>query len=344
MPRFRRLPDALVADVLGRLSVALAAGIPPRRAWETEVRRVPARRRPPLEAVGRALAAGAGWAQAFAAAGSAFGPLVHGMAVVAERTGRDAEVLRDVSDALRHAVRVRGDLARALVTPALQCAVAVAAAGVLIVVSAGVTGLDGRPVDLLGLGLRGVPGLRTFVAAVVAAALAAGALVVVGLRSWRDRGLVRGVALRLPVLGPALAAAEGAAWCRAAALAAAAGIDAGGLVRIASAAAPGLRIEPEAVEARLRSGADLAGALGHAGRLPRRVVEAVGVGELTGNTPETLDRLAAGLEEEARTGLAAAVRGIGFAAWAAVALLITLVVVRFFALYAGLIQEAARPL
>jgi type II secretory pathway component PulF len=344
MPRFRRLPDALVADVLGRLSIALAAGIPPRRAWETEVARVPARWRPPLVAVAESVAAGAGLAQALDAAGPAFGPVVRGMAVVADHTGRDAEVLRDVAAAVRHAVRTRRDLRAALVKPALQCAAAVAAVGALILISGGITGLDGRPVDLVGLGLRGLPGLCAYLVAVVIATAAAIAATAVATRSWRDRGLVRQVATRLPVLGPALVAAEGAAWCRAAALAAAAGIDAGGLVRIASAAAPGMRIDPEEVEERLRAGADLAAALGAAGRLSQRVVEAVAVGELTGSTPETLDRLAAGLEDEARAGLAATVRVVGFAAWAAVALLITLVVLRFFAMYAGLIQEAARPL
>lgn len=344
MPRFRRLPDAFVADVLGRLSVALAAGIAPRRAWETELARAPARWRPAIAAVADAVASGAGLAQALDAAGPAFGPVVRGMAVVADRTGRDAEVLRDVAAAVRHAVRTRRDLRATLVKPALQCAAAVVATGALILISGGTTGLDGQPVDLVGLGLRGLPGLWMYLFTLgvgAAVALAATGLV---MRSWRDRGAARQIATRLPVLGPALAAGEAAAWCRAAALASAAGIDAGGLVQIASAAAPGLRVDPEEVEERLRSGSDLAAALAAAGRFPRRVVEAVAVGELTGATPETLDRLAAGLEEESRAGLAATVRGVGFAAWAAVALLITLVVVRFFAMYAGLIQEAARPL
>ena len=344
MQRFRRLPDALVADVLGRLSVSLAAGIPPRRAWETEVARVPVRWRPELAAVAESVAAGAGLAQAFESAGPAFGPVVCGMAVVADRTGRDAEVLRDVAVAVRHGMRTRRDLRAALVKPALQCLAAVAAVAALIAISGGITGLDGQPVDLVGLGLRGMPGLRTYLLAVVAAAAAALAAVALATRSWRDRGPVRRIATRLPVLGPALVAAESAAWCRAAALASAAGIDAGGLVSIASAAAPGLRIEPEAVEQRLRSGADLAAALAAADCLPRRVVAAVEVGEMAGTTPETLDRVAAELEDDARAGLAAAVRMAGFAAWAAVALLITLIVVRFFSMYAGLIQEAARPL
>ena len=95
---------------------------------------------------------------------------------------------------------------------------------------------------------------------------------------------------------------------------------------------------------RLRSGADLAGALAAAGGLDRRIIESVEVGEMAGTTPETLDRLAAGLEAESRAGLAAAARAAGFLAWAGVALIVTLVVFRFFSMYAGLIRDAARPI
>lgn len=78
--------------------------------------------------------------------------------------------------------------------------------------------------------------------------------------------------------------------------------------------------------------------------MPPRVIEAVGVGELTGTTPETLDRLAPQLDEEARAGLAAAVTLAGWAVWTAVALLIARVMVRCFSFYAGLIEAAGRPL
>ena len=80
MTRIRRLPDELVAGVLGRVSTALAAGIPPRRAWEIEAARVPARWRPAIAAVAAATASGAGLSQALDAAGAAFGPVVRGMA------------------------------------------------------------------------------------------------------------------------------------------------------------------------------------------------------------------------------------------------------------------------
>ena len=149
---------------------------------------------------------------------------------------------------------------------------------------------------------------------------------------------------RIPWLGSAARSAEGAAWSRAASLAAHTGLSPGELVDLASAAAPGLSIERTLLEGRLRQGRDLAEALGEVGRLPREILEAIAVGEMTGNTAETLDRAAGRLEEAAIRGSAAAVRAVGFVAWALVAALVAMLVIRVASVYVGMIQDAARPL
>ena len=46
MPGRREMPRTLQADLLGRLATALAAGIDLRKAWHSEIGRVPARWRP----------------------------------------------------------------------------------------------------------------------------------------------------------------------------------------------------------------------------------------------------------------------------------------------------------
>lgn len=338
------MPTRLLADLLGRLGVALGAGIDLRRAWKLETDRVPARWRAALETVGRALAEGASLSAALRTADGVFPTLVCALVEVGDRTGHEPETLRDLAAALAESDRSRRQLLASLVKPTLQLLLALAVVGLLIVVSGSIGDLDGRPVDILGLGLKGLPGLKRYGLILGAVAVAVAMAVPILIRQWRDHGVVRQVMMRLPVIGPALVAAESAAWCRAAALAGHAGLDAGTLVRLASGAAPGLRIGADEIEVRLRAGATLDAALAASRRLPARVIEAVGVGELTGTTPETLDRLGRQLDEEARAGFAAAVTLAGWAVWAAVALLIALVVVRFFSFYAGLIDAAARPL
>ena len=146
------------------------------------------------------------------------------------------------------------------------------------------------------------------------------------------------------MLGPAAAKAEAAAWCRTAALANHAGLDPVSLVNLASAAAPGLRMNAEQVAARLRGGAAFDEALAAARRLSPDVLETVALGEATGTLAESLDRLAKRLDEEARAGFTAAIKVVGFLAWAAVAALAALIVFRFFSFYVALIRDAGKPI
>jgi general secretion pathway protein F len=212
--------------------------------------------------------------------------------------------------------------------------------GLLIFLAGVLTDGKGNGIDILGLGLAGVSGLASYLALL-------GAFAVVGilvqrwaLASWRRHGVVRTIAARVPVLGRASAAAEAAAWCRAASLASHAGLSVGRLTTLASSAAPGVRIDAAALEDRLRAGATLAEALRETGRFDDRLLHAVAVGEATGNTAEVLDRIAGEFDDESQRGFEAAARGVGFAVWAVVAGLIALVIFRIFSFYVGAIREA----
>lgn len=338
----RHLPDAFLADMLGRLATALGAGIDPRRAWAGEMARAPKKWRPAMDAVARALADGAGLGAALAAAGAAFPPFVRGMVAVGDETGHEPETLRDVSETLRAGIRARRALRQSLAQPAFQLTVAAIVVGILILVAGLLRDAAGRPIDLLGTGLAGPAGLAKYLASLAALAAA----VWIGARSialrWRGGGLVRTIVSSVPVVGPAARAAEAAAWCRVASLASGAGLPAGRLMTLTALVAPGLALEADTVEETLRGGATLADVLHGSGRFPRRLVETVDVGELTGTTAETLGRLADDFDDESRRGITAAARGAGFLVWLAVAGLIALVVFRIFSSYLGMIQDAAK--
>lgn len=342
--RPRRLPDGLLADVLGRLSIALAAGIDIRRAVAAEADRVPARWRPLFDPVVAGVAAGEPLAVAFGRTGAAVPPVVLGMIAVGDRTGRDAETLAAVAASLVEAVAARRALAAALVPAAVRLAAALAVIGLLILLSGTLHDLDDKPLDILGLGLRGRRGLAVYLGILTAVAVAITVAMPAVSRSWRARGIVRTIGDRLPLVGGAARAAESARWCRAAALAAGAGLDVGSLIAVASRAAPGLALDPDMITGRLRGGGSLEEALALGGRLPREVLEAVGIGEQTGTTAEAIGRLVPVFEERARRGFAAAAQAVGWAAWAAVAGLVVLVVVRVMGAYLGIIEQAGRPL
>lgn len=338
----RSMPTAVLAEMLGRLSIAVSAGIDMRRAWAGEAGRVPRRWRSAMEQVSRALAEGEPLAGAMGRAAGAFPPFVLGMIAVGDATGHEAETLREVSEMLRAGLRSTRELLRGLIGPAIQLSAAVAVVGLLILVSGFIRDGEDRPVDILGIGLSGLPGLLTYLAAVAGLVAMLALMGNMLLGSWRRHGPARWLAVLVPVVGPAARAAEAAAWCRAASLASGAGLPAGRLVSLASSAAPGISIDPAALEERLRCGASLADALTGQAGLPRQVLEAIDVGELTGTTAEGLARVAEACDEQARSGFSAAARGVGFLAWGLVAGLIALVIYRIFSFYLGMLQDALR--
>lgn len=332
-----RLPDAVLADLLGRLAISVAAGVDLRRSCRSEAGRLPSRWQPAMRSVADRIDRGDDLATAVAAAGDAFPPLVHGMIRIGDRTGRLADVLRDTAASLQQSGSLLRGLRRAIAVPAMQLVVAAVAVAAIVVASSMAVAPNGEPLDLLGLGLVGRPSLATLAIVAATAVMAAAVAARCMARSWKTVGR------RLPVLGTALHASEGAAWCRAAALAAHVGAGPGEMVELAATVAPGLTNDRAAIEKRLRRGDDLATALRAESRLPRVAVEAVAVGELTGTTAEALDRVAEGLDAAARRGFLATVQAAGFAAWGLAAALVALVVIRVITTYAGIIQDAARP-
>jgi general secretion pathway protein F len=337
-----RIPDAVLADMLHRLSISVAAGIDLRRAWASEVSRVPARCRPAVERVASRLAAGDGLGEAAAASAGAIPDVVAGMLLVGDRTGRLAEVLEETAKTLARSIARRRSLRAALAGPAIRLVVAVLAIVVMIIVSGLSRGPDGSPLDFLGIGLTGRGGATLFLGGLIATVATIASLGFAARKSWRDRGWAWHVGQRLPVIGPAAVAAEAAAWSRAASLAAHAGVGIGEMVELASRAAPGFGCDRVRVEDLLRSGRDLPETLAGTGRLPRAVIEAVAVGEATGTTAEALDRVADHLDESAVRGFTAAVQSVGFLAWFLVAGLVAAVVIRVVATYARMIQDLTR--
>jgi general secretion pathway protein F len=336
-----RIPDAVLADILHRLSIAVSAGIDLRRAWASEARRVPGRWRPALERVAARLGAGEGLGEACATTG-AIPDVVAGMLLVGDRTGRLAEVLEETAKSLSRSIATRRTLRAALVGPAIRLVVAVLAIVAMIIVSGFARGLDGAPLDFLGLGLAGQRGVAVLLSGLAATVISLAVVGVAARNSWRRRGWAWGVGRRLPLVGPAAVAAEAAAWCRAASLAAHAGVSVGEMVELANRAAAGFGCERRQVEDLLRSGRDLPETLSATGRLPRAVIEAVAVGEATGTTAEALDRVADHLDESAARGFAAAVQAAGFLTWSLVACLVAAVVIRVVATYARMIQDLTR--
>jgi type II secretory pathway component PulF len=337
----RRFPTQRLAAMLGRLSIALSAGVDLRRAWTSETERTPSRWRPPMDQIQAALSAGEPLATAMQDVG-VFPPLVVGMIAVGEQTGHEPETLRSVAAVLERQVRTTRALRGKLAWPAFQLSVAIAVVGFLIFIAGVLRDAEGEPIDLLGVGLTGVGGLLIYLLLLAAAATAAWFGLTRLLKSWQNHGVVRRLLTRVPVLGPAALAAEAALWCRAASLAAGAGLDAGRLVDLASSVAPGLTVNRDHLVDSLREGSTLAEALADTGCFPPILCEGLAVGEAAGKTDTVLARLADDFDDEAARGFTLAAQAAGGGVWVLVAGIIIFVIFRLFSGYLAILSEAGR--
>lgn len=343
MPSSRQIPPARLAETLHRLSIALSAGVDLRKAWASETERTPARYRPIMEAVNDGLASGDPLATAMVESG-AFPPLVVGMVAVGEQTGHEPETIRSIAAVLDRQMRTARSLRGKLAWPAFQLSVAIAVIGFLIFIAGVLKDAYGNPIDLLGLGLTGLSGLLIYLLLLAAAAVGLWFGLKRALVSWRAHGVVRRLLSRIPVLGHAATSAEAALWCRAAGLAAGAGLDAGRLLDLAGSVAPGLALDRDLVVDQLRSGHTLAEALSASGRFPPLLCEGLAVGETAGTTDTVLARLADDYDDEAARGFSMAAQAAGGGVWVVVAGMIIFVIFRLFSGYIGMLTEAGRAI
>src|SRR5215469_3603335 len=165
-----------LAQLCRRLSTGLEAGVDVRRVWarEKEGYVSPTLRRH-FDQMAEAVNRGDTISDALAETGTYFPPLFRELVNVGEQTGKLAEVLRRLADHYDHQLRLRQMFMAAITWPMMQLTAAVGIIGLLIYVMGFLpTMADGKPVDILGLGLVGGRGLILYLLMVggVAAAIA----------------------------------------------------------------------------------------------------------------------------------------------------------------------------
>jgi type II secretory pathway component PulF len=197
------MPTTRLAELLGRLAIALSAGIDLRRAWTSETERTPSRWKPVMAEIRDKLAAGEPLSQAMSEAGQAFPPLVIGMTEVGEKTGHEPEIFREMARVLDRRIRTLRSLRASLAWPAFQLGIAVLVVGLLIFLAGVLRDAEGNPIDLLGFGLVGSTGVLIYVLALAAIGVAIWTGLGQALASWRSHGIVRQLLGRVPVLGAA---------------------------------------------------------------------------------------------------------------------------------------------
>jgi type II secretory pathway component PulF len=342
-----RITTRQLAELCRRVSVSLKAGVDARTNWQREAANARGAARRPMEQISSAVSRGQTLTDAIEPTGKYFPLLFHEMVQVGEQTGHLAEVLGRLSDNYQHQLEMKKAFRQSISGPMFQLGFALFVVGVLIWVVgfiAEVRGGGAKPIDLLGLGLVGNEGLKIYLTflACVAAVIAFIYRQVQRGAFWIDA--VQLVVMRLPKIGRALEllAISRFAWSLQLTL------ETGMALRRAlqlSFTATHNKYYTQHIDAvlrQIREGREVTEALRSTGVFPRDFLEAVQVGEQTGQLSETLATLSDHYQEEGREAVRMLTRIAGGLIWLMVTGLIVLLIFRLFMFYVGVLNDAIK--
>lgn len=335
-----------LAALCRRLSTGLEAGVDVRRVLAREKQGYvsPVLRRH-LDDVVDAVSRGGAVSDALKETGGYFPRLFLELVEVGEHTGKLAEVLKRLADHYEHQLKLRQMFIAAISWPMLQLAGAVAVVGLVIYVMGFLPTMeDGKPLDILGLGLYGGRGLVLYLM-IVCAVVGAIAVVIQAIR----RGLVwtrplQLLLVRLPGIGrpiETLALAQ-FAWTMYVTLEA--GMDVLKALPLCLRSTGNARYTDRTTEVlqEIRAGGEITHALADTKAFPRTFLDSVRVGEESGRLPETLALLSEQYQDQAKRAMAALTVVGGFLVWGMVAMLIILMIFRVASVYLGTLNNALK--
>ncbi len=340
----RRAKTKPLAEFLRRLGMSLESGIDIRKALASEVNRAAPSMRDEVESIQVDVAAGQSLTQAFSHCGDFFPPLVRELIDVGEQTGQLPEVLKQLHKHYEMRMELRRMFISGITWPMMQLGIALFVFGFLIWVAGFIESVTGSKTDLLGLGLTGTRGLVIylfFLAAVAVGGWCFYRAIVLG-KLWVAP--IQRAILKVPMLGGAMRTLAIARFAWTLQLATATALDVKRSLRLALNSTHHVEFTSQVaeVEAAIQRGREIHETLADTGAFPIEFIHAVQVGEESGRLTESLEILARQYQEESRRSLSILTQFAGYAVWAAVALVIILIIFRLFGRYLGTMHELSR--
>ncbi len=333
-----------LAALARRLSVQLTAGVDLRRVWQHEVEAAHGVTRSRYDDIREAIDRGDNMTEALKATNNFFPPLFCELVDVGEQSGHLAEVLRELAENYEHQITLRRKFLSEMSYPMMQLTMALIVVGLLIWVMGMIGKSGGQQVDILRFGLVGTEGLIVYLSFL--AAVGVGGYVL-----WQKirQGVLwtrplQALIMRVPALSGALdtLALARLTWSLSVTLGAGMEPAAGGFA-LSLRSTPHWRyveqIEP--IWRTIRGGSELHEAMTETGAFPRRIIDAISVGERSGRLSETMKLLSDQYQDEARAAMTVLTRMAGIGVWVVVSGLIIFLIFRIFSFYLGVIQRVA---
>ncbi|HEX4143022.1 MAG TPA: type II secretion system F family protein [Pirellulales bacterium] len=338
-PRIR-LTD--LAALSRRLSVQLAAGVDLRRIWQHEVEAARGVTRSRYADIQETIASGNNLTEALEATKHFFPPLFRELVDVGEQSGHLAEVLRSLAENYEHQITLRRRFRSEMAYPMLQLTGALLVVGIIIWAMGVIGQMTGTTPDILQLGLVGTRGLIIYVSFLAAVGLG-------GYVLWQKirRGVLwtrplQRLIMRVPALSGALntLALSRLTWSLSVTLSA--GMELRKALELSLRSTHTARFveQIDPIWRSIRGGRELNEAMSETGVFPRRIVDAIAVGERSGRLSETMELLSEQYQDEARAALTVLTRLAGVGVWLLVSGLIIFLIFRIFSQYLGVLNNA----
>jgi type II secretory pathway component PulF len=325
------IPPAPLADWCKMLRHQLAAGLSPTHVLTSLSASGPAVLRPLSARLLQDIKKGKSFGDALAAESDILPALVPPLIHVGDETGHLPEVLAELEDYLREDDRLRRDFRQQTLMPRIQLFAAIFIVAGLIAILGIIAGArGGKPMTIFGL--SGTTGALIFLAATLGPLFAfwMWSKTVAGTNAGRGR--LRGVAARLPVVGPCLQMLMLSRFATALQLTLNSSLSPARAVRLSAAAAgdPGLVESSQAALDAIKKGDPLHAALGYCPQLPPEFVQMIAVAEEGGTIPEMMKHQARHYRELGRERMRSVSVVASMAIWILVAAFIIFMIFRIF--------------
>ncbi len=331
-----------LARMLQRVGVSIQAGVDLRQVWDKEAQRGTPAYRHRATLVRDRIAAGDSLAEALAAGGNYFPPLVRDLVDVGEKTGRLDEVLIGLAQHYEHLKFLRRTFLFGIAWPGLQLGMALAVIGLLIFILGMIgSGPGGEPIDILGFGLVGGRGLVIYVMLVSLVFITGTLAGVALLRGWLGTTPLQ-FAMQVPVIGNYLKTSALSRFAWTLSLTLDSGLDARRAMKLSlrSTQNPFYQATANQVDAALLDGREFHESLRATGMFPDEFLDALEAAEIAGTPGTTMSHLAEDYRNRAAAAAGALTMAATAAVWVIVGVLMILMIFRLALFYLGTLNEA----
>ena len=337
----RRCP-AQLEKLCYRLGRSLKAGISLTDAISSETRFLKGPLRRSFDQVRSSIAGGSTAADALQQQ-NCFPSMLVEMVRVGEETGRLDQALLRLADHYRNLVHMRRSFIQGITWPVLQL---IAAAGVITVMFLIIAWLESRMAffkapDIFRLGLSPIGNLLLFWSVIIGGSVTIWLTIRAAVAGWLGR-IPMWLALHVPLLGSTIKTLSLSRFAWSFGMAIDSGMDAKRAIRLGvrSTQNPFYTAHEDALAESVADGDEFFVAMDRTAAFPPDLLQAVQVGEQTGELTESLQRLSDDYREQSEFSLRRISQVSGFCIFVVVAAILGIAVMLMYANYLGTLHEA----